>query len=139
MKRYFGLMCGMGIIALTIVLLTNGFNPAVAGDIENTAVALKGKKFEYRLGEYHLRLSFLDETRLEWLYLAAPNGLTGKSAVQDIDRRDIGPGLVLMAWDEADGSRVIDVLDLNANVLHANFVLPDKKRFFLKADILPVP
>ncbi len=138
MKRCFGIIGVMGIIALTVLQIGNPF-AATAGDTANEAVVLKGRNFEYRLGDYHLRLSFLDETRLQWLYLAAPNGLTGKTAVQDIDRRDIGPGLVLMAWDEADGSRVIDVLDLNTNVLHANFVLPDKKRFFLKADIKPMP
>lgn len=96
---------------------------------------LTGKVVEYEIAGYHLRVEFQAEDKLRWEYLAAPNGLTGKSAVESVDRRDIRPGVVLMAWTEADGSNVVDVFDFDEKVLHANFVMPDGQRFQSAAEL----
>jgi len=101
-------------------------------------VQLKGLEFEYVIGEYEIRLNFEQENQIRWTYLKAPRKQTGNSGLQQINRTDIRPGIILMAWDEADGTRVIDILDLEKKVLHANFVLPDAKRFFMKANITRV-
>lgn len=99
---------------------------------------MTGKVVEYEIAGYHLRVEFQAEDRLRWEYLSAPNDLTGKSAVETVDRRDIRPGVVLMAWTEADGSNVIDIFDLEKQVLHANFVTPDGERFFSIAELTVV-
>ncbi|MGI9464818.1 MAG: O-methyltransferase [Aestuariivirgaceae bacterium] len=98
-----------------------------------------GRVFEYTIGDFHLRVRFQAENQLKWEYLSAPDGLTGKTRIENIDRRDIHPNIILMAWTEADGSQVIDVLDLGQMVMHANFVTPDgKKRFFTKAEVTEI-
>ena len=83
---------------------------------------MKDTVFEYRVGEYHLRITFLEENVLYWEYIAAPNGQTGKNATEQIDRTQIRHDMLLMRWKEADGTQIIDVLDLGQMMMHANFV-----------------
>lgn len=122
--------------ASMVVVLMVMFATATGAD--STMVQLKGKAFEYAVGDYHLRITFEDETRLRWEYLKAPDGLTGKTATENIDRRDLRPDLILMAWDEQDGTHVVDILDLKTMRLYANFVTPDNQRFFVDASVNPV-
>ena len=86
---------------------------------------LKCRVFDYQVGDYALRLRFLEENRIMWLYRAAPNGQTGKNATEQIERTQIRADVLLMRWKEADGTQVIDVLDLGRMKIYANFVLPN--------------
>lgn len=90
---------------------------------------MKGRAFEYQVGEYHLHITFLEENQLRWEYLAAPNGLTGKTATEEIERVQLRQNQFLMMWKEADGTQVIDLLDLNQMTIYPNFVLANGDRF----------
>lgn len=108
--------------------------PATAADTSKTQkVKLSGQAFEYHVAGYHICVTFIAEDSLKWLYLAAPNDDKGKSATEKFDRRDLRSDVVMLAWTEADGSNVTDVLDLGEMALHASFVTPDGKRFFSDA------
>jgi len=41
---------------------------------------LKGRSFEYQIGDYHLHVTFEEEDRLHWTYVDAPEGEKGKNA-----------------------------------------------------------
>ena len=99
---------------------------------------VKGKAFEYKIGDYHLRLTFLEENSVHWEYLAAPGGLTGKNATETIDSMPIRNDVLLVAWKEADGTQVLDVLDLGRMVIHANYVTANGERTSAQADLQPV-
>ena len=99
---------------------------------------LAGRKFDYEVAGYKIRVEFLAEDKLRWTYLAAPDGQKGKTAEETLDRRDIHYGIVLLAWTEKDGTNVIDVLDLQTMTMHANGVIPGGKRFFTKAALTEV-
>jgi hypothetical protein len=92
------------------------------------APAVKGKAFEYQVGDYRLRLTFLEENTVHWEYLSAPNGLTGKNATETIDSTPIRDDVLLVAWKEADGTQVLDVLDLGRMVVYPNFVTANGER-----------
>lgn len=99
---------------------------------------LKGKSFEYQVGDYRIRLTFLEQKSVHWEYLAAPNGLIGKNATETIESMPIRNDIVLLAWKEADGTQVLDVLDLGRMVLHANFVTASGERHSTEANVEPV-
>ena len=84
---------------------------------------MKGRAFEYQVGDFHLRLTFEEENQVHWEYLSAPDGLTGKNAVEHIDRATISDDVVLLMWKEADGSQVLDILDFGRMKMFSNFVL----------------
>lgn len=96
---------------------------------------IEGKTFEYQIGDYHLRLAFLNENSVHWEYLAAPDGLTGKNATEIIDSMPIRNDVLLVALKEADGTQVLDVLDLNRMVIHTNFVTANGERHSAQADL----
>lgn len=98
---------------------------------------VKGKIFEYQIGDYHLRLTFLEENSVHWEYLAAPDGMTGKNATEVIDSMPIRNDVILVAWKEADGTQVLDVLDLDRMVVHTNFVTANGERHSAQADLQP--
>jgi len=100
--------------------------------------ALTGRKFDYAVSVYKIRVEFLAEDRLRWTYLAAPDGEVGKVAEQSVDRRDIHYGIILLAWTEDDGTNVVDILDLQTMSLHANAVFPDGNRIFTEAAVTEV-
>ena len=52
-----------------------------------------------------------------------------------VTRRDLRPDVIMLAWTEASGANVTDVLDLGEMALHASFVMPDGKRFFSDAEL----
>lgn len=94
---------------------------------------LTGRTFRYAVAGYTIKVEFLAEDRLRWTYLEAPKGEKGKTEEEKLDRRDIHYGIILLSWTEKSGASVIDVFDLQTMTLHANFVMPDGKRFFTKA------
>lgn len=98
-------------------------------------IGLAGKTFEYHVADYHLRLTFEEETRVHWEYLSAPGGLTGKNATETIEQMPVRDDVVIIAWKEADGTQVVDVLDLGRMVIHANFVTADGERSSSQADV----
>ena len=98
---------------------------------------VKGKAFEYQIGDYHLRLTFLNEKSVHWEYLAAPDGLAGKNATETIDSMPIRNDVLLVAWKEADGTQVLDVLDLSRMVIHTNYVTANGERHSAQADLQP--
>ncbi len=100
--------------------------------------SLKGSAFEYEIGEYHLRLTFEEEDKVHWLYRSAPDGLTGKNAVETVDRLTLRNDIVLVAWKEADGTNVIDVLDLTRMRIFPNFVTAAGDRFSVEAPMIRV-
>lgn len=99
---------------------------------------LKGKAFEYQVGEYHLHITFLEENQLRWKYLAAPGGMTGKTATETIERVQLRQNQFLMMWKEADGTQVVDVVDLGKMMMYANFVLANGERFSAQAELIAV-
>lgn len=99
---------------------------------------LKCRVFDYQVGEYHLRLRFLEENRIMWQYRAAPDGQTGKNATEQIERTQIRSDVLLMRWKEADGTQVIDVLDLGNMKIYANYVLPNGDRGRAEANLMAV-
>ena len=104
-----------------------------------TTNKLAGRTFVYEIAGYKIRTEFLAEDRLRWTYLEAPEtSEKGKTAEEKLDRRDIHYGIILLSWTEATGANVIDVFDLQTMTLHANFVMPDGKRFFTKAAITEI-
>lgn len=113
-----------------------------ASDKEQTALTasnpLTGRRFEYEVAGRLIRTEFLSENRLRWTYLKAPNGLTGKSAVEQVDRRDIHFGIVLLSWTETNGTSVVDVFDLRSMRLHANAVRANGERIFTQARLKEV-
>lgn len=96
---------------------------------------VKGKVFEYQVEDYRLRLTFLEENTVRWEYLAAPGGLTGKNDTETIDSMPIRNDILLIAWKEADGTQVLDVLDLGRMVIHTNYVTASGERFSSRADL----
>jgi predicted SnoaL-like aldol condensation-catalyzing enzyme len=106
--------------------------------IELEPMTLKGRSFEYQVDDYHIQITFEDETQLRWEYLAAPDGLTGKTATETIERSDIRPDIILMRWTEEDGTNVFDVLDLGAMTIYANGVTPDGQRFVAVTELTEV-
>ena len=98
-------------------------------------MSLKGSVFDYQVADYHIQITFEEETQLRWEYLAAPDGLTGKTATETIERSDVRPDVILMRWTEEDGTQVIDVLDLGAMIMYANGVGPDGQRFMAEAEL----
>ena len=96
---------------------------------------MKGRSFDYQVADYHIQITFEEETQLRWEYLAAPDGLTGKTATETIERSDVRPDVILMRWTEEDGTQVIDVLDLGAMIMYANGVGPDGQRFMAEAEL----
>lgn len=111
--------------------------PAAAGSTIQMP-DLKGKAFEYQVADYRLRLTFLGPNSVHWEYLAAPGGLTGKNSTETIDSMPIRNDIVLIAWKEADGTQVLDVLDLGRNVIHTNFVTATGERHSAQANMQPV-
>jgi hypothetical protein len=99
---------------------------------------LRCRAFEYRVGDYHLRIKFPEENQLFWEYRAAPNGLTGKNATEQIERTQIRSDLLLLRWKEADGTQVIDVLDLGKMMMYANFVTTNGDRVSAQAELVAV-
>ena len=89
---------------------------------------LTGKTFLCDWGPYRVRFEFLSETQLKWEYLKAPPKEVGVNEIVTLDRHDIRPNLVLMAWSQKDGTEVVDVLDLEKLEIHINFFDPGKKR-----------
>ena len=59
----------------------------------------------------------------------------GKTAVEDVERSDLPGSIVVLRWKEADGTNVIDVLDLANMKLYANFVTADGQRFSSEPDV----
>ena len=110
--------------------------PTVGSSI--SAPSVEGKKFEYQVGDYHIRLTFLDENSVHWEYLAAPDGLAGKNATENIDSMAIRDDILLVGWKEADGTQVLDVLDLGRMVIHANYVTASGERHSSQADLRQV-
>lgn len=108
-----------------------------AQDNDDLLVEMSGRVFNYKVvnDAYHIQLTFNDESSITWKYLAAPDGLTGKSATETLEREDIRDDVILMAWDEDDGTKVIDVFDLDKMKLYANFVTADGQRFMSMADV----
>ncbi len=100
-----------------------------------TSNALTGRTFVYEVAGYKIKAEFTAEDRLRWTYLEAPDGQQGKTAEEKLDRRDVHYGIVLLAWTEADGANVVDIFDLQTMTLHANFVMPDGKRYFTKTSM----
>lgn len=96
---------------------------------------LVGQSFEYEVGDYHLRITFVEPTRVHWFYLAAPNGLAGKDATETIEMTWIRKDIVLVCWKEADGTQVVDVLDVGKMVIYANFVTADGTRSSSQANV----
>ncbi|MGF1529339.1 MAG: MoaF N-terminal domain-containing protein [Candidatus Competibacterales bacterium] len=88
---------------------------------------LMGRIVEYRIGEYHLRIEFLDEEQLRWTYLAAPEGQSGKTATERHERSDIRDDVVMLRWTEADGTQVVDVFDFGDQRVYANFVIEGQR------------
>ncbi|MFT7576510.1 MAG: hypothetical protein ACI9XZ_002900 [Alphaproteobacteria bacterium] len=93
-----------------------------------SSTSTTGRSFEYKVAGYHIRIKFEGGDRIRWTRLAAPDGTTGQSEEQKIDRTDLHPGIFLMAWTEKDGSHVFDVVDLQQMKLYANFVFANGKR-----------
>ena len=99
------------------------------------ANTMKGRSFDYQVADYHIQITFEEETQLRWEYLAAPDGLIGKTATEEIERSDVRPDVILMRWTEEDGTQVIDVLDLGAMIMYANGVGPDGQLFMAEAEL----
>jgi hypothetical protein len=92
--------------------------------------AIAGRRIVYSVAGYQIRMEFLSEIELRWTYLAAPSpGEVGKSEMERCDRVDLRPDLVLLAWTERSGANVVDVFDFERRRVHANFVMPDGKRY----------
>ena len=73
-----------------------------------------------------------------WEYLSAPNGLTGKNATETIEGTPVRPDTFLLRWREADGSQIIDVLDIGKMTMHANYVTASGDRFSSQAKMKAV-
>jgi len=124
--------------AAALVLIPIGSSYAAGGQktMSDSAWAAKiasysntaGRSFEYKVAGYHIRITFETENRIRWLRLAAPDGTTGQTQAQKIDRINLHPGIFFMAWTEKDGAHVFDVVDLQQMKLHANFVFANGKR-----------
>lgn len=108
---------------------------AIADTSKTQKSDLSGRAFDYHVAGYHICVTFTAEDSLKWTYLAAPNGDAGKSATEKFDRRDIRGDVIMLAWTEADGSNVTDIIDLGEMALHASFVAPDGKRFLSDATL----
>ena len=110
---------------------------SIAQESDNKAL-MSGRSFTYKVAKdtYHIELTFNTETQITWKYLAAPEGQEGKTSTENITRRDLRDDLLLMIWDEADGTKVIDILDLGKMKLYANFVTPGGKRFLSETDVV---
>ena len=115
--------------------LTEAGVEAATTPAAGAAVSLKGRVFDYQVADYHIQITFEEETQLRWEYLAAPDGLTGKTATEEIERSDVRPDVILMRWTEEDGTQVIDVLDLGAMIMYANGVGPDGQLFMAEAEL----
>lgn len=91
---------------------------------------LAGRRITYEVAGYRIRMEFVGESGLRWTYLAAPTPAeVGKSDLEQCDRIDLRPELVLMAWSEKSGAHVVDVFDFQNARVYANFVMPDGKRY----------
>lgn len=123
-----------GLIAAGLVAMIG--QVAFAADTSKTnKLALTGKAFEYSVAGYHLCVAFTGEDSLRWVYLAAPNDETGKTASETFDRRDIRSDVLMLSWTEKSGANVTDVFDFGEMALHASFVTADGKRFMSDAEI----
>jgi hypothetical protein len=126
-----------GLIAASAMLPSSTFAATERSKV-NAMNKLSGRTFDYDVAGYSIRMNFLTEDRLRWTYLKAPDGQQGKTAEEDVDRRDIHHGIVLLSWTEEDGTSVVDIFDLQTMTLHANGVLPDGQRFFTQTKIVEV-
>ncbi len=123
-----------GLVAAGVILLL--VQATFAADTSKTSkMTLTGKAFEYSVAGYHLCLTFTGEDSLRWVYLAAPNDETGKSASETFDRRDIRTDVLMLSWTEKSGANVTDLFDFGEMALHASFVTADGKRFLSDAEI----
>lgn len=104
---------------------------------DDSITKMSGRTFSYKVANdtYHIKLVFDSETQITWKYLAAPDGLTGKTSTETITRRDLRNDLLMMAWNETDGTRVIDILDLGNMKLFANIIMPDGRRYLSEATV----
>lgn len=126
----------LGKFAAAAILVLTAAHPVLAADTSQTRKsALTGRAFAYEVAGYHICRTFTGENALRWLYLAAPNGETGKTGEETFDRRDIRSDVLMLSWTEASGASVTDLLDLGEMALHASFVTPDGKRFFSDATV----
>jgi hypothetical protein len=101
-------------------------------------LTLKGQRYDYEVGEYHLHVEFTAEDGLHWTYLSAPDGQTGKNSAETLDLvLPIRHEVMLIAWKEASGTQVIDVFDFEKMVLYANYVTADGERSFTQAKLRP--
>lgn len=118
----------------TIPTLSAGVPSTAQAPASPTQTSLAGRRISYEVAGYRIRMDFLSETELRWTYLAAPTPAeTGKSETERCDRVDLRPELVLMAWTERSGANVVDVFDFEKRKVHANFVMPDGKRYKAEA------
>jgi hypothetical protein len=100
---------------------------------------LKGRSFEYQIGDYHLHVTFEEEDRLHWTYVDAPEGEKGKNAHEKLDVMvPLRDNLILLEWKEASNTQIIDVWDLQNMRLHVSYVTSDGERFYAEADLKPV-
>ncbi|WP_108820656.1 ester cyclase [Pseudovibrio sp. Alg231-02] len=102
------------------------------------ATLLTGRSFQYEVASYGICVSFSGENALTWTYLSAPNGETGKTADETLDRIDLTSEIVLLSWTEDNGANVVDVFDFSQMKLNASFVTPEGQRFMSVATIVEV-
>lgn len=137
---------GVRAVGIAITIAMSAFAaPAAMAQADRVQVAetradkvrLTGRTFQYAIGKYRIEIHFEGERRLRWTYLQAPGSLTGRTAVEKVDRTDLRPDLILLAWTEKDGTHVTDIFDLRRMNLHASTVFKGK-RFFLKTPFVEV-
>ena len=101
-------------------------------------LVLTGRSFEYRVDDYLVRSTFVDENQLHSIYVEAPEGEVGVEATETITRVDVRDDVVLMSWQEAAGPHVIDLLDLSNMALHSYFITPEHEFSYSVADVVEV-
>ncbi len=128
----------MKCMSWTLAVILAMSAPLSAQDLSYSNTQLSGRSFEYAVSDYHLCVSFTGENALTWTYISAPNGETGKSANETLDRKDLTSELILLSWTEASGANVVDVFDFSKMELNASYVTPDGQRFMSSAPIREV-
>src|SRR5207249_17923 len=98
-----------------------------------------GHRFQYSYENgITLVIAFADEHTLHWEAITGPE--QGHSATEAYDSVVVAPNIHFIAWLEADGTAVSQVVDYNQMVVHTSLIY-DGNRVFLcgTLDLKPLP
>lgn len=98
--------------------------------MDNTPII--GQKFIADFGEYKYELYFESKKVLKWKPLF---GGDQNIRTEKINLIEIRPNLLLVSWQEKDGTTVTHLEDFENNIVHSNITTTDKTFLNLKGTL----